>query len=380
MPPLIVHIVHSLAAGGMENGLINLINQIPDERYRHAIICLTQSGAFAQRLKKPIEIIELNKQPGQDWGSFIRCFRALKRLRPDIVHTRNLTAIEYQLPAWLVGVKYRIQGEHGWDKFDPYGDNKKYQWLRRLMNMLIHRFVPLSSHLQCYLTEKVGIPECKIRRIINGVDTGLFFPGLRLLPAQCPLKITADTVVIGTVGRLQDVKAPQNLARALALLNNKSELKGLDWKAVFIGDGPLYSELTEWVAEQGLSDKVWLAGRRDDVPECYRWLDVFVLPSKAEGISNSILEAMATGLPVLATEVGGNPELVIDGQTGLLVPKEDPELLADKLALYLTTPYLRRSHGQAGLSRVKQAFAISAMVDNYLALYDEHLGACPRTD
>src|ERR1035437_2718619 len=157
-PPLIVHIIYRLGIGGLENGLINLINQLPADTYRHAIVSLKDSTDFRKRLtRSDVDIYQLNKKEGQDWGSFLRLYKLLKQIKPTIVHTRNLATIEYQVPAWLAGVKHRVHGEHGWDVFDPDGSNIKYQWVRRLLNPLIQRFIPLSKHLESYLTEKIKV-------------------------------------------------------------------------------------------------------------------------------------------------------------------------------------------------------------------------------
>ena len=122
LSPLIVHIIYRLGVGGLENGLVNLINRIPADQYRHAIICLTDSTDFSKRIQRDnVAVYEIHKRPGHDAQSFVKVYKLLKQLKPDIVHTRNLAAIEYQVCAVLAGVPFRIQGEHGWDVFDPDG-------------------------------------------------------------------------------------------------------------------------------------------------------------------------------------------------------------------------------------------------------------------
>ncbi len=372
-PPLIAHIIYSLGVGGLENGLVNLINRMPADRYRHVIICLKNSTDFKNRLQRAdVEIYELNKRPGQDWRSFLAMYRLLRKLKPVIVHTRNLAAIEYQVPALLAGVKYRVQGEHGWDVFDPDGHNKKYQWLRRLLGTIIDRFVPLSGHLEAYLAERVGIPRAKIHRICNGVDTGKFFPkteGRPVLP-DCPLNLTDEHCVIGTVGRMHGVKDQVTLVKAfIELLNRNPELREKA-RLIMIGNGPLRNECYVLLNKYGLLDYAWLPGERSDIAELMRGFDIFVLPSQAEGISNTILEAMASGLPVIATRVGGNPELVEHAKTGFWVEKQNPQELANRLLDYLNNKEFMIEHGRNGLQRVLERFSLDAMVRNYLHVYD----------
>ena len=374
LPPLIVHIIYRLGIGGLENGLVNIVNKLPEDAYRHAIICLADSTEFSQRIKRQdVVVYQLHKQPGQDWASFYKVYRLLKALRPAIVHTRNLAAIEYQVCALLAGVPYRIQGEHGWDVFDPDGSNVKYQMLRRVLGKIIHRFIPLSQHLQDYLLQRVKIPASKITRICNGVDTNSFYPrsDSRQAPDGCPLQLQ-QKLVIGTVGRMHGVKDQLTLVKAFIDACQKSPELAQQVCLFLIGDGPLREEALNLLIAAKLDDKVWSPGERDDISQILRSLDIFVLPSKAEGISNTILEAMASGLPVVATRVGGNPELVLDGQTGCLVEKEDVDGMSLALRDLVADDNKRLQFGAAGLQRIQAEFSIDSMVDRYRQVYDRH--------
>ena len=370
--PMIVHIIYKLGVGGLENGLVNLINRLPANRYRHAIICLTDSTDFSHRLQRDdVAIYEVHKQAGQDWASFAKVYRLLKQLQPAIVHTRNLAAIEYQMCAFLAGVPYRVHGEHGWDVFDPEGNNLKYQWLRRVMGVLIHRFVPLSRHLEDYLLSRVGINPAKNQRICNGVDTQVFYPrkGERRLPEGCSIA-WADRIVFGTVGRMHGVKDQITLVEAFIQAADQSQTFRQQARLMLIGDGPLREQARVLLSEHGLAENAWLPGERADIAEILRSLDVFVLPSKAEGISNTLLEAMSSGLPVIATRVGGNPELVIEAETGLLVDKENPRQLAEAMLELFNDAHKRQRFAAAGLQRVRESFSIDGMVARYQRLYD----------
>jgi len=373
-PPLIAHIIFRLGVGGLENGLVNLINQMPVEKYRHAIICLKDSTDFRKRLKrKDVAIYSLNKKEGHDIGAFFRLYKLLRTIQPDIVHTRNLAAIECQLPAWFAGVKHRVHGEHGWDVFDPDGNNVKYQLLRRLLKPLIHQFIPLSLHLQRYLNEKIRVTDNKITRICNGVDTTKFYPlnGAKKRLVDCPFALQSNELVIGTVGRMHGVKDQITLVNAyIVLLRKNQEFIG-SVKLIIVGEGPLRDEALQLLRREQLDHEAWLPGERKDIAEIMRNFDLFVLPSQAEGISNTILEAMATGLPVIATEVGGNPELVQQDVTGSLVAKADPEALAETLLHYMLDKDKRQQQGNNGLQRILSEFSLNAMVKQYTNVYDE---------
>lgn len=176
--------------------------------------------------------------------------------------------------------------------------------------------------------------------------------------------------MFGTVGRMQTVKDQVTLARAFvravrAMPDGRERLR-----LALIGDGPLLDGCRAVLAEAGMSELAWMPGARDDVPDLLRGLDVFVLPSRTEGICNTILEAMASGLPVVATDVGGNPELVVPDRTGLLVPPSSPEALAAALVRYAGDPALRRGHGAAGRARVLAEFSLDAMIEAYLSNYE----------
>lgn len=179
---------------------------------------------------------------------------------------------------------------------------------------------------------------------------------------------------MGTVGRMQTVKAQPLLVRAFLRALEIAPALRPRLRLVLAGDGPLRAECEALLARAGASDLAWLAGERADVPDVMRGLDCFVLPSLAEGISNTILEAMASGLPVIATDVGGNSDLVAAGETGRIVPPGDVEALAAAIAAEAADPDRARAMGRAGRSRVLERFSLPAMVAAYEAVYREVLG------
>ncbi len=374
--PLVAHIIYALSTGGLENGLVNIINRCPPDRYRHAVICLTRADAFAARITAPgVEVIELHKREGHDLDAYRRLRRLLRAMRPAIVHSRNMAALEAQLcGVGLRGIR-RVHGEHGREVGDLDGSNPRYLLLRRFMRLFIHRYITVSKDLERWLVETVGArPQC-VTQVYNGVDHARFAPAnvkpLALLPP--PWQGQDAIVVIGTVGRLTPVKDQQLLLEALALLRQRHPEPGARARLVIVGDGPLRQALADRVDELGLAGAVWLPGDREDVPELLRAMDIFVLPSLGEGISNTVLEAMASGLPVLATAVGGNVELVTPGDNGDLFPVDDAGALVRALLPLLEDSGLRGRQGESARRGVVQRHDWDNTVAGYLAVYDDLL-------
>ena len=370
--PLIVHLIHRLDVGGLENGLVNLINHLPPERYRHAIVCLEESSDFRHRIRRPdVEIISLNKRAGKDWAHYLRLFHTLKRLQPQLIHTRNLAGIEAQLLAAAAGVRLRIHGEHGRDISDLDGSKRRYRLLRKLLRPLIGHFIAVSKELEQWLVSAIGARPQHVTHICNGVDSVQFHPRLGPPAALGPRGFVGEhAFVIGSVGRMAEVKDHLTLVHAFVRLLNQGQIPSDQLRLAIIGDGPCRAPCLEVLQAAGAGRQAWLPGARDDIPQLLRAMTVFVQPSLAEGASNTVLEAMSSGLPVVATAVGGNPELVRNGWTGTLVPPRDPARMADAITDYYRIAGLSAQHGLQGRRRVLHEFSMAAMADAYLAVYD----------
>lgn len=368
--PLVVHLVYSLDVGGLETLLVDCINRMPPDRYRHAVVCLTRYSDFARRITQPgVELFALDKPPGLGLGTHLTFWKLMRRLRPAILHTYNLAAMEYNFTAACAGVPVRIHAEHGRDAADPHGLNPKHNFLRRRLAPFIDRYIPVSDDLQRWLGEVVRIPTAKNLLIKNGVDTERFQPR--------PAAATAapwrdDDIVIGAVARVQDVKNHRSLVEAFALLRARLPAQRDRLRLSIVGDGPLYGRIKDQVAQAGLQDVVWLPGARADVADLLHGFDIFALPSLAEGTPVSLLEAMACALPVVASRVGGIPEVVTDGVDGSLVAVE-VEALAAALARYIQDPALAARHGAAARARVEEKYSMAAMLAAYTGLYDSLL-------
>jgi len=367
----IVHVVYAFATGGLENGVVNIINRLPEEKYKHTIVCLTghDSDFFTRITARNTNIVNIDKPAGNGIAWLYKCWKLLRKLKPDICHSRNLSALEAQLPAFLAGVPYRIHGEHGWDVNDLGGCNHKYQMVRRLLKPLVHRYVALSSEAKNYLMDKIGVNQNRINQICNGVDIEKFSPTVST--AEVPLFIKCENaIVFGTVGRLAKVKNQTFLLKAFLLLWQSSDKNKQSLKLIIVGDGELMPTLRDMVQEAGAENSVWLAGLRNDVSNLMNCMNIFVLPSLAEGISNTLLEAMGCGLPCIATKVGGNADLIYPEHLKThLVSVNDVEQLATAMKIYADFPTLLEQERKIIRQYCVDKFSIKSMVKKYHGLY-----------
>ena len=179
-PPLVCHVVYRFDTGGLENGVVNLINHMPQAAARHMVVSLTEvDEGFAARVRRrDVEFVALKKPPGHGARLYPELVRLFRRCGPAIVHTRNLAALEMQPAAAWAGVPLRVHGEHGRDTEDIDGSSRRHQWVRRLYSPFVHRYVALSRDLGSYLVQRVGIRETRVSQIYNGVDTLRFRPAV----------------------------------------------------------------------------------------------------------------------------------------------------------------------------------------------------------
>jgi sugar transferase (PEP-CTERM/EpsH1 system associated) len=376
--PLIAHVVFRFGVGGLENGLVNLINRLPSHKYRHAVICIDRSSSFESRLEKSgVPVLSIHKKPGRDWRASKRIFDLLRVLRPTIVHSRNYGALDALLPARLAGVPVRIHGEHGLDVSDLRAIKWKFRIARRLHAPLVTHYIALSRQLATYLRDKVGIDPRSITEIANGVDIDRFVPASnkRELRRQLFPSFEDQDVIVGNVGRLEGVKDPLNLVAAVASACRRMPALRDRIRLVIVGDGSLREAVARQAELSGIEDRLLLTGVRDDVPSLLSAFDVFASPSLAEGFSNTILEAMACGLPVVATDVGENSRLVVDGKTGKIVPPGDAAALGAALVEYCLDSARIAVEGAEARRRIQSDYTIGRMVAAYEALYDRFLAS-----
>lgn len=365
--PLVVHLIYRFECGGLQTLLAECINRMPAQHYRHAVICLTGYTDYAEKISRAgVELYALEKPPGHGLSSHLKLWKLLRKLRPQVIHTYNISTIEYNATALLAGVPVRIHAEHGRDTVEIDGNNSKYNFIRRMLIPVINAYVPVSADLADWLRKTIGVPERKIALVPNGVDT------VHYAPLHTALAPSPELVRIGTVGRIDRIKNHTGLLDAFRILLERFPAPQFDLRLAIVGDGPLLQMLRDRVSAEPWADRVCLPGARADVADIMRSFSVFVLPSLSEATPVTILEAMATALPVVASRVGGVPQLVLDQQTGFLVNPSDPEALADALADYIQEPQLRAQHGAAGRSHVLANYSINAMVAGYDSLYSSY--------
>lgn len=375
-----LHIVHRFATGGLENGVVNLINHMPLPAYRHAVLALTEVTDFHHRIgRDDVGFYALNKPPGHGARCWPALLGLLRELRPAVVHSRNLGPLEMQPAAAWAGVPVRLHGEHGRELNDLDGHNKRLQWVRRAYAPFVQHYIALSQDLARYLVDRVHIAPGKISQIYNGVDGNRFRRAAPQTAAieGCPFDAAAHWL-IGTVGRMQGVKHQTLLARAFVRALQLAPEMRASARLLLVGDGPLRAPCADLLQAAGLAGLAWLPGERKDVSDVMQGLSCFVLPSLAEGISNTILEAMACGLPVVATAVGGNVELVQDPASGVLVASDDVEAMAAALIRLYRNPGQARAMGQAGRDEMDRKYSLPAMVTAYQRVYDSQLAFARR--
>lgn len=378
-PLHVCHVLLNLGCGGMENGLVALANGLRREgRFRHSVVCLGEAGVFRTRLAEDVPLYALETGAGGQFRRHRRLWSALRALRPDIVHTRNLPTIDLFPTIRAAGVRRMVHSEHGVDLIEADGSPWRYRLVRRLGSRVIPAYVALSTGLRDWMAGENGISAEKIAVIVNGVDTGRFRPPTpaerQAARAAWPGVVGAaagagNVQVIGSLGRLEAIKDHATLARAyVEMVRRRPELRATT-VLVIGGEGRCRETVQAILDAAGLADRFALPGYVADPARFYHGLDLFVLPSLSEGTSNTILEAMASGLPVVATEVGEARRLVAEGETGRIVPPGDPAALAEALLAGLDDPAGLAAAGVAARQRVQARFSLDRMLDAYAAVY-----------
>ncbi len=362
-PLKVLHILHSFSHGGLENGIVNIINGSPPD-IAHELCILTTAGEFLPRIRKPVRCYELHKQSGNSIGIILRVSRIIGRSGADIVHTRNWGAFDGVLAACFHPRIIVFHGEHGRDICDPHGLSYRRNLLRRLLAFRISKFTTVSSDLAGWLTNSVRIPSRKVILLPNGVDAERFRPH-RDQALRSELGIGAQDFVIGTIGRLDPIKNHTGLIRAFAMASSRMP----DARLVIVGEGPERSRLQSLIEELNCFPSPILAGYRPDVERFYGIFNLFVLNSIAEGMSNTLLEAMASGLPIVCTSVGGATDLIVDGKQGILIPTAAHEDLGRAMCAYHSDPQLCFSHGEENRRVIEKQYSLISMIDRYCQIY-----------
>lgn len=368
-PLRVVHVVDRLALAGLEYGVIKLVNRLDPDRFRSMIVCLThQTEDARQLLAKTIPVFEMHKNPGRNWSLIGRLAARFRSERVDIVHSHNWSTLLYSVAgARLAGVPMVVHGEHGKDDTLP---NRPRLLASRILARGVGRVCAVSRNLAEEVIRDWRLPRERVARIPNGVDLEAFAIRHSLDAIREELGLTAESRVVMNTGGFRTIKDHPTLLRAFARVYRNDPLARL----VLVGQGSAEEPrggLDRVASDLGVAEAVRFAGVRRDVPRLLQVCDVYVNSSRFEGLSNTILEAMAAGVPVVATDVGGNPELVEDGVNGFLVPAGEEESMAARIGELLMAPPLRNRMGAAGRARIEAEHSMTAMVGAYSGLYED---------
>lgn len=357
LAPRVMHVVRRLGTGGLEIGLLNLVYGLEQLGFAQAVCCLEDRGELADRLPGSVPIwacADGSRPQKLPW----RAARHIRNWRPDVIHARNGGAWIDAVLAWfLAGRVGRLAFSfHGWSRVDRMP--RRQAFLMRQLARVTPAVAAVSAETARQFAVETGIPGGRFTVLSSGVDTARFRPSVGPRPSR--------RLTIGCVGRLDPVKAHDVLieafAQALGATTHDLELR-------LLGDGPCRDQLERLVHERGLTSHVRFLGMTEDIPEQLRELDIFVLASHREGRPTSIMEAMASGLPVVATRVGSIPDLVADGRTGLLANPGDPADLARSIGLLVEADNLRRQFAEEARRVAVEDLSLDRMVEQYAVFY-----------
>jgi sugar transferase (PEP-CTERM/EpsH1 system associated) len=366
-PIRIAHVVYKLDVGGLERVVINLMKHLPRGDYDASLYCLKEGGNLADELENDgYRVHYMYKKDRVDYTLFFRIAKLFKREGVEVVHCHNIGAVLYgSVGAKLARTAGTLYTAHGTYSANRFGK------LRYSRFLPVKKVVTVSEQARQAMLSTRQVGPDDVKTLPNGIDTELFNVEIDKRGLKLELGIPDGVPVFGIVARLSPEKQHSVLLDAMGLLGGTASTSVL----VVVGGGPIRAQLEAQAVEAGISDRVFFLGERRDVPRLLKLFDVFVLSSRLEGLSLTLLEAMAAGLPVVATDVGGNAEVVVDGQTGLIVEQGVPQPLAAAMEKIGTNPELAARMGQLGRKRVVEQYSLEAMVRRYDTIYHEILGS-----
>jgi sugar transferase (PEP-CTERM/EpsH1 system associated) len=351
----VLHVILSLEIGGMEQVVSDLVQALDRKRFRPVVVCLEALGPIAEELKaNGIMVIKLPPMiPKLSFLFPAPLIRVIKETGASVIHVHSGCWYKGAIAGRLAGVGKIIYTEHG----RTFPDSKAVILMDRLVSRITSQVVAVSHDLANYLGEIVGVFPGKVSTILNGVDMNRF----PVAGSSCGER----EVRIGIIARLAPVKDVATLLRAMQIVTRDCPEVLLH----VVGDGPERDRLELLAEELCISNKVQFFGFRRDIPKVLAGIDIFTLSSLSEGTSMTILEAMASGKPVVATRVGGNPALIEEGVNGFLVPAGQPAELAGALLRLARDGALRERLGANNRFRTAREYSIQAMVEQYERLY-----------
>jgi glycosyltransferase involved in cell wall biosynthesis len=347
--------------GGMESVAANLIHSMNPEQYDFSLVCFSGNNGIIPRIDRSrVSLKVFQKRLTLEPSFVLRLAAYFWFHRPTVVHTYNTGALVYAFPAAkLARVPGIVHVEHGRIR----EERPVLKKVRIAMTKRVDHVIAVSDSLRKILTEEEGVSVQNVSKIINGVDTTPFDRYMDRDHLRRELGLTPDDWAIGTVGSLSEWKNQQLLIRAAASVQKV--------KVFIAGMGPKEHDLRNLIGELGVADRVFLVGGKSDIPRFLAAMDLFSLPSTTEATSLALLEAMAARLPVLATAVGGNTDIVVDGKTGFLVASND----LDGFIKYLMWSERHRNEcrvfGQSGRKRIEEKYNFTRTVKEYEQVFQK---------
>lgn len=360
----VLHVMFSLEPGGMENGVVNVANHLPEDEFEIHFACIETGGAFVDRLRHPENVAVLGKdQPGFSKRAAWGVMKTILKVRPDVVHSHNLGPLTYSVCGTLWGKWVPLlQGEHG-----VFQGEQASEWrVRRRGKMYgaCHTIQAVGDGLKDYLIG-LGYDPSKIVSIVNGVDTERFSPTDPVVVRE-KLGLAPDGFWMGIVGRFDPNK------KHLLLLESFEKVAETNPAArlLILGDkGGEKERIHAAVDASPVRDRIHLAGFQPDPLPYYRSLNLLTAPSPFEGLSNAVLEAMSCGVPVLGHHACGNADVITAEEDGFLAALDSPEVLAAEMNRLVASPERCRKVGIRARETILERYSIERMVDDYAALY-----------
>lgn len=362
----VLHCIETIASGGVEQVRLTLVRGLPKDRFEHKIICTWAGGPIAEALEaEGVEVIPIGgfKHPFQ-WSKHKQVLKVIQEFKPHIIHGAIFEGMSMAaISGTLARVPVRILEETS----EPINRTKKTQFIQRIFTKVTDKIIGISPSVCQFLIERVGINKGKVILINNGV--AIPKSDSKYLTKK-ELQITDVDLVLGAIGRVyNEVKRFSDVLDALNILKDQNI------KFILIGDGPDLNSLKDKAKELGLGKQFLALGYQSSPESILPAIDIFLVPSAHEGFGLVAVEAMLASLPVIATRVGGLKDVVIDGETGFLIPPLDPQALAVKIKALIQNPELRKSMGQKGKMRALENYTAerycAEIEDLYLGLLKE---------
>lgn len=368
IPRRVEMVVPSLVTAGMEMVVATLMRALARRGHDVGVTCTQEIGAIGEQLQSEGFSVALVPAPGVITNVWPRALtRWFATRRPDIVHVHSGVWLKAARAARMAGKIPVVHTVHGLLDVEPWHEGP----IKRAAAHQSAAIVTVSEALRADLVTRVGIDTPAPEVILNGIDTHRFAPGAHSMALRRAMQVDTSTPVIGHVGRLAPVKNHRLLLEAFARVGARHGTARL----ALIGDGELRGELESLATSLGIRDRVHFAGEQRAVAPLVADLDIFVLCSISEGTSISLLEALASGIPCVATAVGGNLAVLDQGNAGVLVPSDDVAALAQALDDLLASPEARRDLANRGRAHALAAYSEEAMTRAYEAVYERALAA-----